>query len=84
MSASLAPKISFVSQRFTDDRLDYTDLSGLLSPFQIEKFSYFYKFFDSNGDGHVDVSFFYLIRLLLINSAFRWMTWRESTRDFAM
>jgi len=55
MSASLAPKISFVSQRFTDDRLDYTDLSGLLSPFQIEKFSYFYKFFDSNGDGHVDM-----------------------------
>merc|ERR1712088_665328 len=56
MSASLAPKISFVShRRFTDDKLDYTDLSGLLSPFQIEKFSYFYGFFDSNGDGHVDM-----------------------------
>ena len=60
MSASLGPKISFVSHnRFTDDKLDYTDLSGLLSPFQIEKFSYFYGFFDSNGDGHVDVSFYY-------------------------
>jgi len=55
MSASLGPKISIVSQRFTDDRLDYTDLLCHLSPFQIEKFSYFYKFFDSNRDGHVDM-----------------------------
>jgi Ca2+-binding EF-hand superfamily protein len=58
MSASLGPKLSFISRRFTDDKLDYSDLSSLLSPFQIEKFSFLFKFFDANSDGHVDVSFF--------------------------
>jgi hypothetical protein len=56
MSANLGPKISFVTRRYTDDKLDYSDLSSLLSPFQIEKFSYFYGFFDANGDGHVDLN----------------------------
>ena len=55
MSASLGPKINF-STRFTDQSLDYSDLSGL-STFQIEKLSYLFKFFDATGDGQVDVSF---------------------------
>jgi len=53
MSASLGPKLNF-STRHTDQTLDYSDLSSLLSTFQIEKLSYFFKFFDSNGDGHLD------------------------------
>ena len=60
MSASLGPKLSFISRaKFTDQTLDYSDLSSLLSSFQIEKLSYLYKFFDANGDGHVDVSFLF-------------------------
>jgi len=55
MSASLGPKLSFCTRRFTDDKLDYSDLSSLLSPFQIEKFSFLFKFFDANGYGHVDM-----------------------------
>eukprot|EP00092_Neocalanus_flemingeri_P023748 GFUD01025760.1.p1 GENE.GFUD01025760.1~~GFUD01025760.1.p1 ORF type:complete len:255 (+),score=68.37 GFUD01025760.1:191-955(+) len=55
MSASLGPKLSFISRRFTDSSLDYSDLASLLSTFQIEKLSFLYRFFDANGDGHVDM-----------------------------
>eukprot|EP00092_Neocalanus_flemingeri_P041988 GFUD01045737.1.p1 GENE.GFUD01045737.1~~GFUD01045737.1.p1 ORF type:complete len:255 (+),score=60.77 GFUD01045737.1:143-907(+) len=53
MSASLGPKLNFAT-RHTDQSIDYSDLSSLLSTFQIEKLSYFFKFFDSNGDGLID------------------------------
>jgi len=53
MSASLGPKLNFST--YTDPNLDYSDLSAFLSTFQIEKLSYLYKFFDANGDGHVDM-----------------------------
>merc|ERR1711936_449159 len=54
MSASLGPKLSFIS-RHLDQNLDYSDLSSLLSTFQIEKLSYLFKFFDATGDGQVDM-----------------------------
>ena len=60
MSASLGPKLNFAT-RHTDHSLDYSNLSALLSTFQIEKLSYFFKFFDSNGDGLIDVSIFFVV-----------------------
>jgi len=53
MSASLRPSVCYVTRRFTDDSLDYSNIESLLSSFQIEKFSFLFKFFDGNGDGHV-------------------------------
>jgi len=55
MSASLGPKLSFISRSFIDQNLDYSDVSSLLSTFQIEKLSFLFKFFDATGDGQVDM-----------------------------
>ena len=41
----------------TDNITDLAELEGLLSPFQVEKLTYFFKqFFDFNLDGKIDVS----------------------------
>merc|ERR1712183_256714 len=40
--------------QFTDFSLDFSDLEERLSPFQIEKLSFLYNFFDATGDGNVD------------------------------
>ena len=58
---SVGPKLDF-STSYTVEIIDYSDLSSLLSTFQIEKLTYLFKFFDSNSDGLVDVSFRLLIR----------------------
>merc|ERR1712215_271271 len=55
MSASLGPKLSFISRSFIYQNLDYSDVSSLLSTFQIEKLSFLFKFFDATGDGQVDM-----------------------------
>jgi len=36
MSASLGPKLSFISRRFTDDRLDYSDLPPFFPLFKLK------------------------------------------------
>lgn len=55
MSSALGPKLSFTKKaQFTDFSLDYSDLEERLSPFQIEKLSFLYNFFDATGDGNVD------------------------------
>ena len=72
MSAGLAPRLNFASQKKTD--LDYSQFGSLLSEFQvtitqlllrisftflfqIEKLKYFFQqFFDQNGDGVISVS----------------------------
>ena len=39
------------------DVTDLEELEGLLSPFQVEKLTYFFnQFFDFNEDGKIDVS----------------------------
>jgi len=53
MSATLA-KRSFCQRRFTDDSLDLSDISHLLSEFQIEKFSFLFKSLDQSRDGLID------------------------------
>ena len=41
----------------TDNITDLAELEGLLSPFQVEKLTYFFnQFFDFNEDGKIDVS----------------------------
>ena len=41
----------------TDNITDLAELEGLLSPFQVEKLTYFFnQFFDFNMDGKIDVS----------------------------
>ena len=40
-----------------DNISDIAELEGLLSPFQVEKLTYFFnQFFDFNEDGKIDVS----------------------------
>ena len=40
-----------------DNITDLEELEGLLSPFQVEKLTYFFnQFFDFNEDGKIDVS----------------------------
>ena len=40
-----------------DNISDIAELEGLLSPFQVEKLTYFFnQFFDFNMDGKIDVS----------------------------
>jgi len=53
MSATLARK-SFSVRRFTDDSLDVSDITDLLSPFQIEKFSFLFKSLNQSGTGGID------------------------------
>ena len=54
MSAGLV-KLNYSVRKFTDDSVDVSDLSGLLSPFQIEKLSYLFKCLDQTGNGYIDV-----------------------------
>jgi len=55
MSASLAPRINYATQRSTPEAASTTH--EFLSEFQVVKLTYFFqKFFDSNNDGAVDVS----------------------------
>merc|ERR1711990_1346516 len=43
----------------TDNITDLTELEGLLSPFQVEKLTYFFnQFFDFNEDGKIDAADF--------------------------
>lgn len=60
MSATLAPKLNF--SRFRDSGIDYASLQKLLSPFQIEKLTFFFKvFFDADGNGALDASDFTIL-----------------------
>ena len=53
MSSNLTPKLSFCKFKCEDS--DYASLHKRLSPFQIKKFTFFFKkFFDVNNDGIVD------------------------------
>jgi len=53
MSAGFAPRLNFSTRRGSAD-IDSILASKLLSEFQIEKLSYFFKvFFDTNGDGQI-------------------------------
>ena len=45
MSASLLRKVSYNVRRFTDDSLDVSDISHLLSSFQVHKSNVFYDLF---------------------------------------
>ena len=54
MSASLVRR-NYGVKKFTDDSVDVSDLSDLLSPFQIEKLSYLFKCLDQTGTGFIDV-----------------------------
>jgi len=53
MSASLVRR-NYGVKKFTDDSVDVSDLSDLLSPFQIEKLSYLFKCLDQTGTGFID------------------------------
>ena len=56
MSAGLRKPTRAGIGQFTDESVDYSELSQYLSSFQIEKLSYLFKCLDTTGDGHVNVS----------------------------
>jgi len=70
MSAGLR-KPTRVSQigQFTDESVDYSELSQYLSSFQIEKLSYLFKCLDTTGDGHVNADDMFNLNELLRNIA---------------
>jgi len=43
--------MSYAVRRYTDDSLDVSDISHLLSPFQIEKLSYLFQCLDQSNNG---------------------------------
>jgi len=58
MSAALRPKANFATKNF-DTTVDWEELKGLLSSFQIEKLTYFFhQFFDNDHNGVINADDF--------------------------
>ena len=61
MSTVVRP--NYATQAGQDNVSELAELEGLLSPFQVEKLTYFFKqFFDFNEDGKIDVSWPCLVK----------------------
>lgn len=78
MSTALGPKLNFVSFK-GDGGIDYEALQKSLSSFQLEKLTFFFKFFfDTNGDGVVDSSDFVILTERLRTIA----GWETNSKEF--
>jgi len=80
MSASVGPKLSFgTKSKNIDAGIDYETLKKKLSPFQLEKLTfYFEQFFDCNKNGNLEKDDF-----LILNEKFRTIAgWEKESVEY--